>query len=120
MPSCTITISDITKPAQSLAALLSQGSLPGYTVAPPGGIIPALTLINGVSYLSCQASYTNGTQTVYKGDENTKTDGTRQGKEMEAGDTDVQQAYPYTVNLNEIYLRASANGAVVNVEIHYS
>lgn len=120
MTTATITVIDYTQPAQSLFTLLSQGSKPGYTVVPTGGIAPALTMIGDVSYLSIQASYGNSGQVVYKGDENTQNDGTRQGKELRAGDTDVMQAYPKSVNLNEVYLRASANGAIVNVEIHYS
>jgi|SRR5271157_984135 len=116
----TITVADYTKPAQNLFNLLSQGNLTGYTVVPSGGVMPALTAIASVSYLSIQASYKNGSVVIYKGDENTANDGTRQGKEMLAGDTDVGQAYPYTVNLNEIFIRASANGGIVNVEIHFA
>src|SRR6267154_598435 len=120
MNCATITITDITKPAQSLYTLLSVGSQPGYTVSPAGGIFPAISIIGSVSYLSVQASPTNSTQTVYKGDENTKTDGSLQGKEMAAGSTDVIQAYPHQVDLNTTFLRASANGAKINVEVHYS
>lgn len=120
MFSATIVISDITQPAQNLFTLLTKGSQPGYTVAPAAGNTPAISMIGSVAYLSLQASYTNGAAIVYKGDENTKTDGSRQAKEMLAGDTDVQQAYSYSTNLNEIYLRASANGARINVEYHYA
>lgn len=116
----TITVADYTKPAQNLFNLLSQGNLTGYTVVPTTGIMPALTAIANVSYLSIQASYKNGSIVLYKGDENTANDGSRQGKEMLAGDTDVSQAYPYSVNLNEIFVRASANGGVFNVEIHFA
>jgi hypothetical protein len=116
--SATITITDITQPAQNLFTLLSKGSMPGYTVVPNGGIITPMTLIGGVSYLSVQASLSNSA-IVYKGDEKTANDGSRQGKEMPAGSADVIQGLPTSVNLQEIYLRASANGAKINVEIHY-
>jgi hypothetical protein len=76
-------------------------------------------LIASVTYLSIQASYTNAGTIVYKGNAGVKTDGTCQAKELAAGDTDVQQAPDYSTNLNDIYITASANGAVVNVEVHH-
>lgn len=120
MFAATITITDITQPGRSLYDLLTTGSGTGYTVSPAAGIKREISMVGGVSYLSLQASYLNGAAIVFKGDENTATDGSRQAKEMAAGDTDVSQAYPYSVNLQEIYLRASANNAKINVEIHYS
>lgn len=121
MPSATITITDITQTPQSIYNLLTKPSLPGYTVVPavpatPTPTVPILTA--SVTYLSIQASYTNGSKVVYKGDQGVKTDGSRQSKELIAGDTDVQQAVQYSVNLNVIYITASANGAIVNVESH--
>lgn len=118
MNSATITVTDITKTPRNLSDLLSNGSGGGYTVVPAKGIFTPLTITATVSYLSIQASYTNGGTIVYKGDENVKNNGTRQGKELLAGDTDVQQASPYIVNLNEVFLMASANGAIINVEVH--
>ena len=118
--SATITVTDITKTPRSLQDILSKGSGGGYTVVPSAGSTVALSFIAGCSYLSVQASYKNGAAIVYKGDDNVKTDGSRQSKELSAGDTDVQQAYPYSVNLNEIFLTASANNAVINVEVHYA
>jgi hypothetical protein len=119
----TITITDRTQTPQNLYTLITKGSQTGYTVAPAAGIAPSnltQSQTGCVSYLSIQASYKNGGTTVYKGDENVKNDGSRQAKELNAGDTDVQQAYSYSTNLNEIYLTASANAAVVNVEFHYA
>jgi hypothetical protein len=120
MNSCTITVTDITQKPRNLYDLLSTGSGAGYTVAPAVGIFPKLTIIGCVAYLSIQASYTNGGTVVYKGDEDVKTDGSRQAKELHAGDTDVQQAYSYSVYLGEVYLTAGANGAIINVEVHYA
>jgi hypothetical protein len=123
MFAATITITDITKPVQNLYTLLSQGSQPGYTVAPAAGFQPSnltQSQVSAVAYLSVQASYLNAGTIVYKGDENVKSDGSRQSKELAAGDTDVQQAYSYSTYLYEIYLSASANGARINVEIHYA
>lgn len=119
MAVATITITDVTQPPQSIYNLLTKQNLAGYTVVPIPPSTPAVpTLTASVCYLSLQASYGNTTQTVYKGDSGVKTDGSRQAKEMLAGDTDVQQAVQYSVNLNEIYITASANGAKVNVESH--
>ncbi len=120
MNSCTITVTDITKTPRNLYDLLSNGSGNGYTVAPTKGIFAPLTIIGSVAYLSIQASYNNGSTIIYKGDESVANNGTRQAKELKAGDTDVQQAYSYSVNLNEVFLTASANGGVVNVEVHYA
>ena len=121
MAVATITITDITQKPLNLYTLLTQNSTPGYTVVPAAPLsanIPGM--VAGVAYLSVQASYNNGGTVVYKGDANVKTDGSRQAKEMVAGDTDVSQAYPFTVNLNEIYITASANGAKVNLEAHHA
>jgi hypothetical protein len=120
MNSATITVTDITQTPRNLSDLLQNGSGKGYTVVPSSGIFKPLTIINAVAYLSIQASYTNGGTIVYKGDEDVKTDGSRQAKELHAGDTDVQQAYSYSVYLGEVYLTASANGAIINVEVHYA
>lgn len=119
MPSATITITDVTQKPQNLYDLLTKPNLPGYTVVPAPATNPNVaTLVASVTYLSLQASYANSSQTVYKGDSGVKNDGTRQSKELLAGDTDVQQAVQYSVNLNLIYVTASANGAKINVESH--
>lgn len=120
MNSCTITVTDITQKPRNLYDLLSTGSGAGYTVAPAGGIFAPLTIIGSVAYLSIQASYLNGAAIIYKGDEDVKTDGSRQAKELRPGDTDVQQAYSYSVYLGEIYMTASVNGGIFNVEVHYA
>ena len=120
MFAATITITDITQPGRSLYHLLTTGSGAGYTVAPSDGINEEISMVGGVSYLSIQASYGNGQTIIYKGDERVANDGSRQAKEMAAGDTDVSQAYPNSVNLREIYVRASVNGGKFNVECHYS
>ena len=114
----TITITDNTQKPQNLYDLLTKANLAGYSVVPPPAVSANVpTLIASVCYLSIQASYANAA-TIYKGDSGVKTDGTRQAKEMLPGDTDVQQAVQYAVNLNEIYITASANGGKVNVEVH--
>src|SRR5437762_14039334 len=103
----TITISDNTKTPQNLLTLLGKGNQTAYTVVPASGL-SGLTTLGGVSYVSVQSSYGNGGTIVYEGDENVKTDGTRQGKELQAGDVDVHQANPMSTHLAEIYITASA------------
>lgn len=136
MQCATITVTDITQKPQNLMTLLSQGNQPGYTVVPAGGIsgkttggglagdsaLPATVgMIGSVSYLSIQASVTNsGGQTIYKGDENVATNGSCQGKELAAGTIDAIQGMERAVNLAEVYVTASANGAKFNVEWHYA
>jgi len=120
MTSATITVTDITQKPLSLQNLLKNGTAagPGYTVKPAGGI-GALAVLGEMSYCSVQSSPGN-TATVYKGDENVKTDGSWQSKEMQPGDVDVIQSYARAVSLHEIFITASANGAKINVEIHQS
>jgi hypothetical protein len=120
MKCATITITDNTKPAQSLYTLLSQGSQPGYTVSPAAGIALPLNLLAMVSYISIQASVQNSSSYIYVGDENVHNDGTQQGKELAAGIVSTISAYPLYANLNEIYVRANANSVKINVEIHTS
>jgi hypothetical protein len=121
MPSFTVTISDKTQPAQSIYTLATKGSQTGYTVNPPTPpAIKAVTEIQDVSFLQIQASKTNGSGIVYKGDQGVANDGSRQSREMAAGDVDTMQAYPRVVYLQEIYLRTNTNGAIINVEYHHS
>lgn len=118
----TITVSDITKTVQSLATLLAGGTIAGYSIAPSiasKSVLGAPGVLTQAQYISLQSSYQNGTKKIYKGDENVKTDGTCQAKEMAAGDVDVMTAGLYALSLNEIYITASANGAICNVEVHY-
>ena len=70
-------------------------------------------------YLSIQASKTNGAKIVYKGDAGVANDGSRQALELAAGDTNIMQMFPRVVNIQQIYLRANTNGAVINVELHH-
>jgi len=121
MACVTITITDTTQPAQNLLTLLQKGSAPGYTVqsSGQGSLGASLSTIGEVSYLSIQSSPRNS-NTVYKGDENVKNNGTWQGKEMQPGDVDVQQGYPRAIYLGEVFLAAAANGAIINVEYHLS
>jgi hypothetical protein len=120
MTSATVTITNINATPRNLFDLLTNGTGNGYTVVPATGPFLPINGIAGVSYCSVQSSYTNGGVTVYKGDEKVANNGTRQSKEMQPGDTDVMQASMYSVNLNEIFLMASANGAIINVEVHYT
>ncbi len=115
MADITVTISDHTKPARSIYDLAVNGSGNGYTVT---GSLPALSPAASVCYLSIQAAVGNSSTIVYKGGSDVKNDGTRQAKALAAGNVDVQQAVQYSVNLNQIYLAASGDGAVVNVEWH--
>lgn len=119
MPCATITFTDITQPALDLFTLLTAASTPGYTVT--GGQQQAMTVLSRVSYLSIQASPRNAnSQYVYKGDRDTGNAGTRQGKELAAGIIDTIQGIENAAYLNQIYLRASQNGLIANVEWYYS
>ena len=121
MPGFTVTITDITQPAQSILTLATKGSQAGYTVNPSSpAAITNVTEVTDVSYLLIQASNGNGSKVVYKGDQGVANDGSRQGLELEAGQSNVMQMYPRAANLQQIYLRANTNGAVVNVEFHHS
>jgi hypothetical protein len=121
MACATITVTDITKTPQNLATLLAGGTLPsGYSIVPTKGIAPPALIGSTVAYLSIQADPSNGGTNVYKGDENVANNDSCQGKVLTAGATDVQQMYPMTVNLNEIYLTASANNAKINIEVHWA
>jgi len=119
MPCATITITDHTATAVDLFRLLGKGSATGYTVSPSTGLAPT-TFIGCVAYLSIQSDPKNASAKVFKGDENTANDGTRQGKTMLAGDVDVAQSNPYTTHLGEIYLRTDTDNTVINVEVHYA
>ena len=112
----TVTITDHTKPARNLYDLATNGSGTGYTVV--GGLSP-LNIGASVCYLSIQASYGNSSTIIYKGNASVANDGSAQEKEMQAGDVDVQQAVQFSVSLNEIYVRASADNGKFNVESHH-
>jgi len=121
MPGFTVTITDITQAAQNLWTLDTKGSQTGYTVNPPSPVaIKPASEIADVAYLSIQASKTNGAKIVYKGDQGVANDGSRQSLELAAGDTNIMQMYPRVANLQQIYLRANTNGAIINVEFHHS
>lgn len=119
MPCATITITDHTKPAQSLATLVNSGNQTGYSILPNASGNPFLAA-NKVSFLSIQASKGNSSSIIYVGDENTKNDGTVQGQEMAAGDIVIHQASSYgSVHLGELYVRANADNIKVNIDWHY-
>ncbi len=117
----TVTITDNTKPVQSLYTLLSSGSQAGYTVAPSPVKATSLTFQARVRYLSIQASVANSNSTyIYTGDENLKADGTCQGKELSPGTIDVDQCDQNAVHLGEIFITASQNGLKANIEVHWA
>jgi len=119
MPCATITFTDITQPALDLFTLLTASTTPGYSVA--GGQLDTKTLLSRVSYLSIQASPSNASnQNVLKGDKDTGSAGTRQGKELAPGIIDTIQGIENAGFLNQIYLRATQNALKANVEWYYS
>jgi hypothetical protein len=117
MNSMTVTIADHTATGQSLYTLLSKGSQTGYTCAPATGIAPSLTLPANVSFLTVQASKGNSTNIVYVGDENCANDGSRQARELGAGDVYQIAAEPNLANLRQIYVRGGADSVKFNIEI---
>lgn len=119
MPSVTITITDKTQPAQSLATLIGSGNQPGYTLAKYSSGLP-WRVGDKVSFLSIQGNKGNSSGIVYVGDENMANDGSNQGQELAAGDVVIHQASSYgAVHLGEIYIRTNTNSSKVNVEWHY-
>jgi len=118
----TITFTDITQPALDLYTLLTAASTPGYTVAQSqNNKQPTISTVARVSYLSVQASPRNaGSQYVYKGGPDLANDGSKQGKELAAGIIDVMQGIHDEAHLSQIYLRASQNGLIANVEWYYA
>lgn len=116
----TITFTDITQPALDLWTLLTSASTPGYTVVQPAKP-STLSAFGRVSYLSIQASPRNaGSQYVYKGGPDMASDGSKQGKELAAGIIDVMQGIYDEAHLSQIYLRASQNNLIANVEWYYA
>jgi len=118
----TITFTDITQPALDLYTLLTASTTPGYSVAQSKNVQqPTISTIARVSYLSIQASPRNaGSQYVYKGGPDLHNDGSAQGKELAAGIIDVIQGFYDEVHLSQVYLRASVNGLIANVEWYYA
>lgn len=121
----TITITDITQKAQNLLTLLQNAGsggtgTSGYSVKSKAPF-NALDVLGGVAYVSLQNSNSSPNGSIlYEGDEGVLTNGTLQGKELLPGDVDVHQAYPNTDNLAQIYITASVNGVIVNVQWSYS
>jgi co-chaperonin GroES (HSP10) len=119
MPSVTITLSDHTKPGQSLATLIGSGAQAGYTVAKYSTGIP-FRVGDKVSYLSIQGSKGNSAGIIYVGDENVANDGTNQGQELAAGDVVIHQGSSYgSVHLGEIFVRGNTDTNKFNVEWHF-
>lgn len=119
MPAVTITISDHTKPGQSLATLIGSGNQPGYTMAKYSTGIP-FRVGDKVSYLSIQASKGNSSGIIYVGDENVANDASNQGQELAAGDVVIHQGSSYgSVHLGEIYVRGNTDSTKFNLEWHF-
>ena len=118
----TITFTDITQPGLDLYTLLTAASTPGYSVAQSqGNQQSSLSTLGRVSYLSIQASPRNaGSQYVYRGGSDMSNNGAKQGKELAAGVIDVMQGIYDEAHLSQIYLRASQNGLIANVEWFYA
>lgn len=118
----TITFTDISQPGLDLLTLLTASSTPGYTVVQSKGVQqPSLNTQGRVSYLSIQASPRNaGSQYVYRGGPDMGNAGTSQGKELAAGVIDVMQGTTDEVHLSQVYLRASQNALIANVEWFYA
>ena len=115
MVSMTITVTDHTKTPRSIYDLAVNGSGGGYTVV---GGMPALNVGASVCYLNIQASKTNSSTIIYKGDSSVKNDGTRQSKELAAGDSDQMEPVN-PINVNEIFLAAGSDStAKINVEFY--
>ena len=117
--SFTVTIATHTAAAVDLATLLVSGSQTGYTVAPAGGYGGGTSYTGRIpkqwSRRTIQASNGNGSAVLYVGDADTKTDGSRQGLELLAGDSDTRENDDNRVGLQGVYVRASADGAKFNV-----
>lgn len=121
MIAATITITDITKTPLSLAQLLQAGATTtGYTVVVNGNgsNLGTPSIFTTCSYLSIQASNGNTTTVIYIGGPTVKTDGSVQSRELLKGETVTYQPSQLSINLQELYLTASANTGKVNIEAH--
>lgn len=110
--SATVTVTDHTKPAQSLYALLTGATVAGYSVV--GGFSGDVSGFGMVAYRSVQ--YVSG-GSVYIGDSQIANDGTRQGITLASGaltgwdrDNPVECA-----SLQNLFVRASADSTVFNI-----
>lgn len=113
MAHITVTITDITKGPFQLSALFT-GSQLGATVTPA---VPNLVPKREAS-LTIQNDPNNGGGTVYYGDNNTRNDGTCQGVTLPQGaSVEKDLLVSAAEKVTNIYLHASANGAVINVEV---
>ncbi len=112
--SFTVTVTDHTKPGQTLFNLMTlgaSGTLAGYTVKGGG---QALIAFSKVGYRSIQVD--SGAGSVYVGDANTANDGTQQGLTLSGGDMWARDDYGSPITL-DVYARASADSTVFNVMI---
>lgn len=110
MANITVTITDITKGPFSVASLFA-GAVTGTTKTPASpNPVPKL-----VSCCTIQNDPANASANVYYGDKNTKNDGTCQAGSLPPGGS---KQYPTMyVPLSGIYIQASSNGTLVNVEV---
>lgn len=110
--SFTVTVTDHTKPGQTLFNLMTQGAgggLAGYTVK---GGTQELIGFSKVGYRSIQVD--SGAGLVYVGDANTANDGSQQGLILSSGDVWERDDYGSPITL-DIYARASADETSFNV-----
>lgn len=113
MYSITVTITDKTAAAQSLYALLTEGSKTGYTVAPAEGYPESANV--DLARVWVQADPGNAAAKILLGDANTANDGSRQARVLEAGD--IFPLAGEQIYLKNWYARCDTNSTIFNLGV---
>ena len=115
MASLKVTITDITKGPFNVWTLFQGGTITGITLAPTTPLVPTPPS----SGLTIESDPTNGGTSVLYGDGNIGSTGP--GTVLDAGSSITKQLPPTwsaaVAILFKIFIQASANGAIVNLEV---
>lgn len=113
--SATVTVTDHTKPARSLYDLLANGTANGYTVV--GGLSGDVSVFGMVACRLIQGDTNNGAGKIYVGDSQIANDGSRQGVTLAPGDVWQRDNPVDCASLQNLFIRASADGAKFNAMV---
>lgn len=115
MASVKVTITNTANGPFNVWTLFQGGTIAGATLAPTTPLIPSAPS----SGLTIQSDPSNGGTSVYYGDQNIGTTGP--GEVLDAGSSITKQLPPTwsaaATILAKLYIQASANGAIVNLEV---
>jgi hypothetical protein len=113
MASLTATITNIASGPFNVLTLFNGTTPAGITLSP--ATPPRAPKI--AAHLSIQSDPSNSGVTVYTGDQNLPATGTAYGEKLAAGAVDLREPVGGTA-LTGVYINASANGAVVNINAY--